>query len=423
MPDSHALSSRLENQIHQGLIKYDPAQAEAIKLLDQVINQLQSSSKKTNGRQSLNKKNDSNLLPFFSLNHWLSGKKSLQKTDNAVKGLYIWGDVGRGKTWLMDQFFDAVDIQDKKRVHYHQFMEEIHRSLASLYAQANPLDLIAERMAEKHRLICLDEFHVMDIADAVILHGLLRELFKQGVTLITTSNRHPDELYKNGTHRERFLPAIELIKQCTTVFELDNGQDYRLNRQHQENVFFTPQAGKSDNNNNNDHDDFNDKINRDENNSISNNALMQLFEKYSNNQQYTNVPIIVYGREIPVVRVASTVIWFDFNTLCRGPRSSNDYIQIARKYKTVILSQVPVLHVGEEAPARRFLNLVDEFYDQHVFLILSSDVILEEIYQGELLAFEFKRALSRLEEMQSRSYWLSSTFSKKEGLMKGLKGD
>lgn len=407
MPDSRALSSCLENQIQQGSIKYDPAQAEAIKLLDQIINQLQSSSKKTKGRQSLNNINNSNALSLFHLSRWFSAKKPSHKIEkNTVKGLYIWGDVGRGKTWLMDQFYDAVDIQDKKRVHYHQFMQEIHRALASLYAQANPLDLIAKRMAEKYRLMCLDEFHVMDIADAVILHGLLRELFKQGVTLITTSNRHPDDLYKNGTHRERFLPAIALIKQHTTVFELDNGLDYRLNHRHQDNVFFTPQDRKKDISNIN-----NDDAN---NTDLSNNALMQIFEKYANNQQHTNIPIIVYGREIPVVRVAATVIWFDFNTLCRGPRSSNDYIQIAKMYKIVILSQVPVLHVGEEAPARRFLNLVDEFYDQHVFLILSSDVILEEMYQGDLLEFEFKRALSRLEEMQSRNYWATSSFSLNE---------
>ena len=262
-------------------------------------------------------------------------------------------------------------------------MQNIHQALADLPAQADPLTLIAKQMAEQYRVICLDEFHVMDIADAVILHTLLRGLFEQGVTLITTSNRAPDDLYKNGSHRERFLPAIELLKQNTRVYHLDNDRDYRLNRSLKKDIFFTPYDAATEG------------------------KLTVFFSRITKGHTISKIPIVVYGREIAVIQSADNAIWFDFAALCRGPRASSDYIQIAKQYKTVILSGIPQLFVGEEGPARRFLNLVDEFYDQHVFLLLSSDVSLDQMYQGELLTFEFKRALSRLDEMQSCSYWES----------------
>ncbi len=339
------LQSHIESLIQQGLIQEDAEQLAAVRVFLGISTQLQSSSSRH------------------------------------VKGLYLWGDVGRGKTWLMDQFYDTLGAIKKQRLHYHQFMENIHKALADLPAQADPLELVARQMAGQYRVICLDEFHVMDIADAVILHGLLRGLFENGVTLITTSNRAPDDLYKNGSHRERFLPAIALLKKNTTVFHLNNDKDYRLNRSIQQDVFFTP------------HDE------------AAQQKLSAWFAQITQGQTIKRTPIIVYGREIEVIQSADSVIWFDFDTLCRGPRASSDYIEIAKQYKTVILSDIPRLSVGEEGPARRFLNLVDEFYDQHVFLLLSSEVSLDQIYQGSLLDFEFKRALSRLDEMRSRSYW------------------
>ena len=339
------LQNHIATQIKQGIIQNDPKQSKAIQLLQIILTHLQNSSARH------------------------------------VKGLYLWGDVGRGKTWLMDQFYDTLGAIKKQRLHYHQFMENIHKALADLPAQADPLELVARQMAGECRVICLDEFHVMDIADAVILHGLLRGLFENGVTLITTSNRAPDDLYKNGSHRERFLPAIELLKKNTTVFHLDSDHDYRLNRSIQEEVFFTP------------------------NTDASQQKLSHWFDHFSDGETVTKTPVVLYGREIRVIKSADSVIWFDFDTLCRGPRASSDYIQIAKQFKTVILSDIPQLSVGEEGPARRFLNLVDEFYDQHVFLLLSSEVSLDQMYQGELLGFEFKRALSRLDEMRSRSYW------------------
>ncbi len=337
-----------QSLVANGKLQADATQAQAIELLQEISRQLQAQS--SDARE-------------------------------IVKGAYLWGDVGRGKTWLMDLFFESLDIGSKQRLHYHQFMENVHQALANLPAQSDPLNYLSADMARRYRVICLDEFHVMDIADAVMLHGLLRGLFANGVALITTSNRPPDELYKNGTHRERFLPAIELLKQNTTVFHLDGIKDYRLNRNIEDNVFLTGEAEQHQS------------------------ILAQQFERIAEGQAVSLQPVVIYGREISVIKSTDSVIWFDFDTLCRGPRSSSDYIEIARRYKSVILSGIPQLFVGEEGPARRFLNLVDEFYDQHVFLLLSSDVSLDQIYQGELLTFEFKRALSRLDEMQSRSYW------------------
>ena len=346
-----ALTQYIQTQIQQNKIEADPKQLEAIELLQDITTLLLTNP---DSKQSL------------------------------IKGVYIWGDVGRGKTWLMDQFYDSVTIEQKQRLHYHQFMLDVHKALALLPSQANPLTVIAEQMSQQYRLICLDEFHVLDMADAMILHGLLGGLFEHGVTLITTSNRHPDDLFKQGALRKRFMPAIALIKQYTTVFELDNGKDYRLQRAQQDDVFFMPH------------------------NDATHDLLSRLFNDFVQNQNEEinkGKAITVYGREIPVVLQADTIIWFDFDTICRGMRSSSDYIQIAQQYKTVFISEIPQLRVGEEAPARRFLNLIDEFYDQHTFLILSSEGALDKMYQGDLLEFEFQRALSRLEEMQSRSYW------------------
>ena len=301
-----------------------------------------------------------------------------------IKGLYIWGDVGRGKTWLMDLFFASLQTtklsQRIQRIHFHEFMLTVHKRLQNLPTQPDPLEIIGKDIAKQTDLICLDEFHVMDIADAVILHGLLKSLFDHGVTLITTSNRHPDDLYKNGSHRERFLPTIELIKQKTEVYHLDNHIDYRRQRAEKDGVFFIP------------HTDTVEK------------QLEYLFNHLAD-ERIESPSINIYGRDIVVKKVSTSVIWFDFESLCRGMRASSDYLAIAKQYPTIFLSEIPLLHEGEEGPARRFLNLIDAFYDQHAYLILSSYIPIKDMYQGALLPFEFERALSRLQEMQSESWW------------------
>jgi len=307
-----------------------------------------------------------------------------------INGMYIWGEVGRGKTWLMDLFHKSLEItpansRSIQRIHFHEFMLLVHKQLQDLPTQPDPLEIVAKNMAQQYQLICLDEFHVMDIADAVILHGLLHALFEKNVTIITTSNRHPDDLYKHGSHRERFLPAIESIKKNMTVLHLDSGKDYRKESTQFEDIFVIPHNQKNDK-----------KIHE---------KLKLSFLKYAGISEYSTQPISIFGREIMVVQKTDRCIWFTFDILCRGARSSSDYLQIAKNYDVVILSMIPILHEGEEGPARRFLNLIDSFYDQHIYLVLSSAVEIENMYQGDLLQFEFKRALSRLHEMKSHSWW------------------
>lgn len=378
-----ALHNQLNDLIALGNIRPDVRQSDAIIHLQQIADKLSENINK----KPLRKTNEPALKRsfFLSLVKSNTSHESETLTKSTVKGMYIWGDVGRGKTWLMDQFYASLNTtlykNKTQRIHFHEFMQQIHQRLQDLPSQSNPLELIGSDMAKSYQLICLDEFHVMDIADAVILHGLLKSLFENGVTIVTTSNRHPDELYKGGSHRERFIPAIELIKQHTEVFHLDTDNDYRRQREHREDVFFIPHTQETKH------------------------QLQEAFLKYSSHKNISTTAIKIFGREIPVHQSTKDSIWFDFDTLCRGMRSSSDYIQIGKDYKTVILSGIPILHEGEEGPARRFLNLIDAFYDQHVYLILSSFVEIEDMYQGDLLQFEFVRALSRLHEMRSHSWW------------------
>jgi len=364
----------------------DKAQLKAIAYLNEIAekmvskSQAKSNRKKPSSNDVVSKKNK--LIHFFSKKNKEHQEDPLvQNTESKIKGMYIWGKVGRGKTWLMDEFYKTLSISNIQRLHFHEFMLLVHKQLQDLPVQPDPLEIIGSKMSKKYQLICLDEFHVMDIADAVILHGLLKSLFENNVVIVTTSNRHPDDLYKNGSHRERFLPAIDLIKQNMQVFFLDTDIDYRNKGKEIQNVFFVP------------HNEENQK------------KLETLFVKYAESKDYSTQAIRIYGREIPVVRVRNHCIWFTFDTLCRGFRSSSDYLQIAKEYKVIIVSNIPVLHEGEEGPAKRFLNMIDSFYDQHVYLILSSSIEIEEMYQGGLLEFEFERATSRLHEMKSYQWW------------------
>ncbi len=297
-----------------------------------------------------------------------------------VKGLYLWGGVGRGKTYLMDWFVEALPLPGKQRLHFHHFMRDLHEELASLPRQPDPLEVVAERRCQDLRVLCLDEFIVQDITDATLLHGLLRALFRRGVTLVTTSNTTPDQLYLNGLQRPLFLPAIALLKEHTDVFQLEGGEDYRLRTLREEGVYHHASEGDAEAH------------------------LNATFNRLLGGH-HEDVPLLhVNGRDIPARRLGPDLAWFDFEVLCGGPRSVADYIEIAREFHTLLLSGLPRLSVHQDAAARRFLHLVDEIYDRRVKLILSAEVPLEELYSGELHDFAHERLISRLVEMQSTSY-------------------
>ncbi len=305
-------------------------------------------------------------------------KKLINHPDIPI-GVYMYGGVGRGKSFLMDCFFGAVPLKRKTRLHFHEFMREVHRELADLRGTANPLDVLAKRMAEKYRLICFDEFHIADITDAMILHRLLAALFNNGVGLVTTSNFKPDDLYPNGLHRERILPAIELLKQHLEVINVDNGCDYRGRMLEQLDTYYTPLDEQADA------------------------AMDDVFGRLA--ETHDESPMLqIEARQISARRKAGGLVWFDFKTLCGGPRSQNDYLEIATQFHTVLLSGVPHMPVRMVSEARRFTWLVDVLYDRRVKLIMSAAVLPEHLYTEGPLAHEFSRTVSRLNEMQSREF-------------------
>jgi len=295
------------------------------------------------------------------------------------RGVYLYGGVGRGKSFLMDCFFNAVSIRRKTRLHFHEFMREVHRELAGLQGTVNPLDELGRRMSQRFKLICFDEFHVADITDAMILHRLLVALFDNGVGFVTTSNFRPDGLYPDGLHRDRILPAITLLNERMEVLNVDNGTDYRRRALDHVKLYHTPLDESADA-------DLEDAFNR-------------LAEAHDGE------PVLhIEAREIRAVRKAGGVVWFDFRTLCGGPRSQNDYLEIASQFHTVILSNVPQMPVRMASEARRFTWLVDVLYDRKVKLIVSAQVRPEDLYMDGPLVHEFPRTVSRLNEMQSQAY-------------------
>lgn len=300
-----------------------------------------------------------------------------------IPGLYLWGGVGRGKTYLMDWFVQDLELPGKRRLHFHHFMRDVHDRMSRLPKQPDPLEVIAQDLCDEVRVLCLDEFLVTNITDAMLLHGLLRALFARGLTLVTTANTRPDDLYRNGLQRQQFLPAIDLLKRHTQVFELDGGSDYRLRALTQTGVFF---------------------VVGDEGVEQTQQGLTDYFDRLTGGHQFGVTLFSVNGRSFPVRRQGADVIWFDFDALCGGARSAVDYIEIAREFHTVLLSDVPVLGPLQEAAARRFLHLVDEFYDQRVKLILSTAAPIERLYSGGLIDFPHERLISRLIEMQSEQY-------------------
>ncbi len=305
-------------------------------------------------------------------------KKLINRPD-IPRGVYLFGGVGRGKSFLMDCFYTAVPLNRKTRLHFHEFMREVHRELAELQGTVNPLDVLAKRMSKKYRLICFDEFHVADITDAMILHRLLAALFDNGVGFVTTSNFKPDDLYPGGMHRDRILPAIALLNANLEVLNVDNGTDYRRRTLDRLKLYHVPLGAKAD--------------------AAMRDAFNQLAESADED------PVLhIESREIHARRKAGGVVWFDFKTLCGGPRSQNDYLEIATQFHTVLLSDVPQMPMRMASEARRFTWLVDVLYDRRVKLIMSAEVAPEDLYTEGPLAHEFPRTASRLNEMQSKEF-------------------
>ena len=308
--------------------------------------------------------------------------KILGKKPEPVKGLYFWGGVGRGKTYLVDTFFDALPFERKMRTHFHRFMQRVHHELDKLKGEKNPLSLIAKRFADEARVICFDEFFVSDITDAMILGTLMEELFHNGVTLVATSNIVPDGLYKNGLQRARFLPAIALLNSHTEVVNVDSGVDYRLRALEQAELYHCPLDDQAEA------------------------SLRRSFESLI--PEADNViegeTLTVINRPVQSVRVGDDVGWFEFRELCDGPRSQNDYIELAKIFHAVLIANVEQMGGPKDDMARRFINMVDEFYDRNVKLIISAEVELKDLYTGGRLEFEFQRTLSRLLEMQSHEF-------------------
>jgi cell division protein ZapE len=303
----------------------------------------------------------------------------LKKKPTLPRGVYMFGGVGRGKSFLMDCFYNAVPVKDKTRLHFHEFMREVHREMTLMQGTVNPLQELGKRMAKRYQLICFDEFHVADITDAMILHRLLVSLFENGVSFVTTSNFKPDNLYPDGLHRDRLLPAIALLNQRMEVLNVDNGTDYRRRTLEMVKLYHCPLGEEADT------------------------AMTDAFNKLVSSQDEDPV-LHIEAREIMSRRRAGGVVWFDFRTLCGGPRSQNDYLEIATQFHTVLLSNVPMMPLSMASEARRFTWLIDVLYDRRVKLILSAEVQPEALYTKGPLAHEFPRTISRLHEMQSSEF-------------------
>lgn len=315
---------------------------------------------------------------------WLSYKNSnkfmrMLTRPETPRGIYLWGGVGRGKSFLMDSFYSVVPITRKTRLHFHEFMRNVHRGLDDLKGIADPLNEMAKQIAKKYRLICFDEFHVSDIADAMILYNLLKAMFDNGISFVITSNYIPDALYPDGLHRDRILPAIALIKEKLDVLNVDVGLDYRKRVLQQVSAYHMPLGAVADH------------------------ALRNAFARIAETCD-EDACIRIEAREIRALRRAGGIVWFDFATLCVGPRSQNDYLEIASQFHTLILSEVPRMSVAMSSEARRFTWLIDILYDHKVKLFMSAEVSPENLYTEGMLANEFHRTVSRIIEMQSVAY-------------------
>ena len=296
------------------------------------------------------------------------------------RGIYLWGGVGRGKTFLMDLFFESLAVKRKRRIHFHRMMSEVHARLRQVGDIEDPLDRVAADIAAETTVLCFDEFFVSDIADAMLLGRLLDGLFRRGVVLVATSNAHPRDLYPDGLQRQRFVPAIEAIEACTEIIELKGALDYRLQLFERAGTWFTPHDQQADR------------------------KLQRCFTEIASGEIRRDIEIEILGRSVPARLCAKGIAWFDFDVICDGPRSQEDYIEIARWYATVIVSDAPLLDREHDDQARRFIAMVDEFYDRRVKLVMSAASDIDGLYSGRRLEFEFQRTSSRLTEMQTEAY-------------------
>jgi cell division protein ZapE len=343
---------RYENLLTSGQFQPDPEQRKVAEALDDLHQRLQEAPPRR---------------------WWQPGRPE------PIKGLYLWGGVGRGKTWLMDLFYETLPSDRKLRVHFHRFMARVHAELRQRSQESDPLPDIARGWANQFRVLCFDEFFVSDIADAMLLAGILQSLFERGVTLVATSNIPPRDLYRGGLQRARFLPAIDLLERHTTVMAVGGDTDFRLRHLRRSELYACPLDASAERH------------------------LAESFERMSGDCDLSRI-LRVNERDLLARRRGDGVVWFDFTELCERPRSALDYIEIARAFNTVFLSNVPVMTADTPDAARRFINLVDEFYDRNVKLLISAEAPIDGLYTGERLTFEFDRTRSRLTEMQSVDY-------------------
>ncbi len=353
---------KYKNDLRLKAFNSDSAQRTAVVHLQNLFDDLYELSQKDNG-----------ILSKIRSHFILSAPKQ-------IKGLYFWGGVGRGKTYLVDCFYECLPVQKKMRIHFHRFMQNIHNELKLLGNIENPLLIVADRLAEKTQVLCFDEFHVADIADAMLLGGLLEALFERGVFLVATSNQHPDQLYLGGLQRDRFLPAIDLLKKYNRIVNVDSGIDYRLQFLDQAEIYHSPLDGHA-------------------------NAMLEdNFIHVCPDVGVDGVDLEIEGRLIQTVRCGDGVVWFDFIEICDGPRGAADYIEISRQYQTVLLANIPIMGDHENDLAKRFITMVDEFYDRNVKLIITAAAEPNGLYLGTRLSEPFKRTISRLEEMRTHDY-------------------
>jgi cell division protein ZapE len=358
-----SVEARLGEQVAGHRLEFDAAQRDAAVRLDRLSTDLAQSS------QSLGEKLRARL-------HWLPPSSSVVPQ----RGLYLCGGVGRGKTMLMDCFYETLHLARRERTHFYRFMRQVHAELRTVKRRTQPLDIVAQRLARQARIICLDEFFVADIADAMILGGLLEGLFRRGVTLVATSNTLPEDLYKDGLQRERFLPAIELIQKHVEVVRLDGGVDYRLRQLEQAPTYLDSTREETPV------------------------QMQRRFAALAGESAAGPARLSIEDRHMTAAATGAGMVWFEFSELCEGPRSQNDYIELARLYHTIFISNIPEFTSINEDAARRFIAAIDEFYDRGVKLVVSAAAAPAALYRGERLQLEFQRAASRLIEMQTQRY-------------------
>jgi cell division protein ZapE len=353
---------RYQLDLQKGIIKEDDMQRQAVQRTQRLFLQLS--------------KSPSVKEDFFSA--------LFKKRKKSIRGLYLWGGTGRGKTYLVDCFYECLPGDKKHRVHFHRFMLEIHQQLENLPKSPNPLEIIATQLAEKMNVLCLDEFHVHDIADAMLLAGLLKAMFEQGITLVATSNISIHDLYKNGLQRQRFMYAIELLDEYTEEFDLGEGTDYRFNILDENEHFYV----------------LSEKNSKEKSEAFLSNKFNQLAPCKAK----TKRSIEINNREIKYIAYADDIIWFNFNELCQTNRSAYDYIALAEKLHTIILSDVSIMHEQDDAAAKRFIHFIDAVYDHNVKLLATAYAEPKKLYAGERLKFAFDRTISRLTEMGTERY-------------------